>query len=381
MSVIEANAKAMSAALSAVASVIPARTPKPILQNVLFTFDPEAGASLVATDLEKEVRHRVIGVTGDAPAKLLLPPSTLAKILGGVRGESVWFEGKEDRIRVRADRQNFHVPYAEPDEFPTRDAVEPEAYAEIPARDLGIAIRRTVFATDVESTRYALGGCLFRREDDRLHVVATDGRRLARQVLDATFHGEGPAVDFTASILPVAGLKLAARVLDDDDPPARLYLIGKTGASSTAAVLVTQRAEVYMRLVEGRFPRYQDVFPGSVESLLHMRADELLWAFRQASIATSEESRGIDVRWSPDGLRLSSEAADRGSGDVEAVIASWDRGNPVEATYDHRYVSEALANLPPETVLAVELVGPKDATVLRTDCGWSYVVMPLTKER
>lgn len=40
-------------------------------------------------------------------------------------------------------------------------------------------IRRTHFAAHAEKTRYAMNGLLVDIKGDRLHVVATDGKRLA----------------------------------------------------------------------------------------------------------------------------------------------------------------------------------------------------------
>ena len=41
-------------------------------------------------------------------------------------------------------------------------------------------IRRTIFATDNESSRYALGGVLLEMAADKIIAVGTDGRRLAK---------------------------------------------------------------------------------------------------------------------------------------------------------------------------------------------------------
>ena len=64
-------------------------------------------------------------------------------------------------------------------------AFEETKYHELPARFFREIVRRTVFATDTESSRYALGGVLVELSASGITAVATDGRRLARQ--------EGPA--------------------------------------------------------------------------------------------------------------------------------------------------------------------------------------------
>ena len=205
------------------------------------------------------------------------------------------------------------------------------------AADLKRLIRRTIFATDVESTRYALGGVLVELSDDSITMVGTDGRRLAR--MSAPAEAENGAVAPTGSpVVPVKALKLIERNLDDDDPPVHLAI-----QAGTAVLVRTERAIIYSRLVEGRFPRYQDVFPSSVEVKIPMEVGPLRLVVEQASIVTSEESRGVDFRFSDGLLRLSSQAADVGRSHVELPIAY--EGKDVEITFDPRYLTDALRTL------------------------------------
>ncbi len=159
----------------------------------------------------------------------------------------------------------------------------------VAAADLKRLIRRTIFATDVESTRYALGGVLVELTPaTTITMVGTDGRRLAHGSAPAEAEG-GAEAPPGQPVIPVKALKLLERNLDDEDPPVHLAI-----QSGTAALVRTERAVIYTRLVEGRFPRYQDVFPADAEARIPMEAGPLLSAVEQASIVTSEESRGVD---------------------------------------------------------------------------------------
>ena len=82
-----------------------------------------------------------------------------------------------------------------------------------------------------------------------------------------------------------------------------------------------------------RFPRYQDVFPSNAEVKIHFpEIAELRIAVEQASIVTSEESRGVDFQFADGILKLTSQAADVGSSHVDLPIA-YD-GKAVEITFD-----------------------------------------------
>jgi DNA polymerase-3 subunit beta len=56
-------------------------------------------------------------------------------------------------------------------------------------------------------------------------------------------------------------------------------------------------------------------------------------------------------------------------------------GKGVEITFDPRYLLEALKTLEDTTVVTAELIDAKNAAVFRTDDQYTYVVMPLTRER
>ena len=56
------NRDGLLTAFAMVSGVVPARSPKPILQNVKLIADGEEGSVLMGTDLEVGIRHRVLGV-------------------------------------------------------------------------------------------------------------------------------------------------------------------------------------------------------------------------------------------------------------------------------------------------------------------------------
>src|SRR5262249_8008267 len=238
------------------------------------------------------------------------------------------------------------------------------SYHVVSAADLKKLIRRTIFATDVESTRYALGGVLVELTPESITMVGTDGRRLARMSAPAEMEGD-QALPTGTPVIPVKTLKLIERNLSDDDPPVHLSI-----QSGTAAFIRSESAVIYSRLVEGRFPRYQDVFPSTVEVKIPLESGPLLLAVEQASIVTSDESRGCDFAFSSETLKLSSQSADVGSSHVELPIAY--QGKTVEITFDPRYLTDALKNLDPAAPITAELIDSKSAAVFKTDDRYTY---------
>ncbi len=367
------NREGLLAAFGMVGGVVPARSPKPILQSVKLVADSEDGSTLMATDLEVGIRYRVLGMKVDQPGSVILPNQRTSQILRATRDEELAIETDGEHLLVKGLHAQYQLPAEDPDLFPEVPDFAATSYHVVAAADLRKAIRRTMFATDPDSTRYALGGVLFELAGETLTMVGTDGRRLARQVLGAESEG-GAEAPSGQPVVPAKALKLLERNLQDDDPPVHLAFQG-----GTAVLVRTDRAVIYSRLVEGRFPRYQEVFPSTVEVKVPMEAGPLLEVVEQASIVTSEESRGVDFVFGEGLLKLTSQAPDQGRSEVELPI-KYD-GKPVEITFDPRYLTEALKTLEDTAIVTAELIDHKNAAVFKTDDRYSYVVMPLTRDR
>ena len=66
----------------------------------------------------------------------------------------------DNKILVTGKQSRFELQAQNPDEFPEVADFEDENYFEIPSGTLKELIKRTLFATDAESSRYALSGVL-----------------------------------------------------------------------------------------------------------------------------------------------------------------------------------------------------------------------------
>lgn len=377
-----ADRKALLAAYTAASSVSPPRSPKPILQSVKLSIS-HAGAEIIGTDLEVGIRAEVAGVASDTPVQVVLPRK-FGEILSTSKDEQIHVSiGEDYQVDVSGLRSKFKLLTEDPNLFPdVPEAPGDLAHFAVTAGDLRTLINRTQYATDPESTRYALGGTLVELDlaENTISFVGTDGRRLARQQarMEAVPDGNGdqPATTFTTQpVIPLKALKLITRTLADCEAEAIIHLY----INSNRVIVRTETATIYTRLVEGRYPKYQDVFPDSVKSTAIITAGELKLTCQQALIMTGEESRAVDFAFAEDSLTLSSQSADAGTSTIETAIRL--EGPPLTIALDPKYLLDALATIRGDEEVKVELVDGKHAVVLRVDGGFAYVVSPLTRER
>src|SRR5690606_16446833 len=122
---------------------------------------------------------------------------------------------------VRGERSKFELAAENPDEFPVVSTFSEERYHEVPARLLRELIRRTVFATDNESSRFALGGVLLEFEEKKITAVGTDGRRLAKMEGPANSVGGHGSAD-SMTIVPTKAMQMIERSMGDSDGEIQL---------------------------------------------------------------------------------------------------------------------------------------------------------------
>jgi len=354
------------------ATVAPARSPKPILRNVKLVVG-ESGATLLATDLELGIRMDVPDMDVQSPGAAVLPLDRFGSILRESSDERLRLESDGKSIVVRGERSEFRLPAENPDEYPAVAEFSESRYHELPARLARELIRRTIFATDAESNRYALGGVLLEFLPNQIVAVGTDGRRLAKMEVPATATGGGAGSD-AMTIVPAKAMQLIDRTLGDGDEVIRVT------SRNNELLVKTPRSTVYARLLEGRFPRWRDVFPNrAAAARLELTVGQLHAAVRQAMIVTNEESRGVDFAFSKGNLVLTGQAAEMGESHVELPVA-YD-GENIGIKLDPRFVADFLKALDPEKTFTIDIKDAESAAVCSTDDGYGYVIMPLARDR
>jgi len=353
------------------AGVAPTRSPKPILQNLKLEVSADRGI-LMGTDLEVGIRIEVPGIEVEAPGAMILPINRVLAILRESSDEKLSIDSDGTKIQIRGARSEFQLPSENPDEFPPVNTFDETHYFELPARFFREIVRRTVFATDTESTRYALGGVLLELSTSQITAVATDGRRLARQ--EGPIHCVGDEGADRMVIVPTKAMQLLDRALGDNEDNLQL------SARENDIMVKSAQVTMYSRLVEGRFPKWRDVMPRRDNTqTIELTIGPFYSAVRQAAIVTSDDRRGVNFTFKDGRMLLIANGAEYGDSHVELPIAY--EGPELNITLDPRYLNEFLRVLSPDATLKLQLQETDGPALCETDDGYVYVIMPLATDR
>lgn len=370
---ITCNRESILQAFQTAATIAPARSPKPILQTVKI-LATKTETILMATDMEVGIRITAPSVEVEAEGSAILPVARFGSILRENSDEKLRITANDKGIKVKGERSEFNLPAQNPDEFPTLEEFKEDAFFEATAPTIKELIRRTLFATDTDSSRYALGGVLLELENDKITAVGTDGRRLAKMeapvATEGSYEGSGGM-----TIVPSRSMQLIDRALSGD---AELKV--KIVTRPNEILIKTENATINSRLVDGRFPKWRDVIPSERGGIsVELNVGTVFSAVRQAAIVSSDESRGIDFTLGKGSLVLSGKTADVGQSRVE-VPAPYD-GEEIVLSLDHRFVADFLKVLDSGGTFRLNVSDSDSAALCTTDDGYSYVLMPLARER
>lgn len=362
----------LSHAFTVAASVVKPQSTKPILKNVKMDVS-EDSAVLLGTDMEIGIRIQVPDVVVDTPGTVILPVDRLGALLKESPEEEFIIESDDNLTLVRAGKSTFKFPTEDPGEFPPIATFDEPDYISIPSRFLKEGIRRTQYATDSESGRYALGGVRLDLEGKTLYFVATDGRRLAKQEVAVETVGDIP--EQLAVIATPRSLQIIDRVLGNTDDPV---LVAFRGSS---ILVKTQDVVLFSILLEGRYPDWRATLkPNANAKKIELPVRPFSSAIRQAAIVADKMNPGILLEFSNEGLVLTCNSAELGESHLEVPI-SYDEDEPVAVKLNPHFITDFLRVLDPETVITMNIVDSQKGVTLVTGDGYLYLIMPLARDR
>ncbi len=355
--------------IQSLAGVVASKGVHPVYESVEIVAGDDS-LTLLATDLEIGMRV-VVGPSEtlrvEEPGTAVVPAQRLGAIFRELPGGDVTFSWDSERSEatVEAGRARFKLQGQSPDDFPEIPEVDQTNAIGISAGALRAMIRRTAFAAAKERMRFALNGVLVHVSGEEVEVVATDGRRLARDSGSCTNASD---VEFEA-IVPTKGLQQLDRALGSDDEEVLLAVGNNHFSGHVGGVTLVSR------LVEGSFPPYRDVIPADCERKADIPREAFFAALKRAQLVTSRDAQSVRLRFHAEGLTVSARSTD---GSAEETL-DCDCGDKEESLgFNPAFLLDALGVLPGESI-AFEWNGASSPGKI-TEGNYTYVVMPVSLE-
>lgn len=352
-------------ALQAVGGAVERRQTLPVLGHFLFIVEEEI-LTVVGSDLELELSARLpVAVTeagsGTVPARKLID---ICRNLPA--GSEVVLRRDQARLILQCGRSRYVLAGLEPTDYPRLAGEAVEWRVELPQQAIGALLGQTQFAMALQDVRYYLNGLLLHFHHGSLRAIATDGHRLAYS--EWAIGTEAPTT--LQLIVPRKAVMEWSRLLNEED--ATVLLEGSTQMLAVHLPGQTLRT----KLIDGRFPDYQNVIPASSGQRLELEREELREAVQRAAVLANEKHRGVRLKIERD--RLTLEATNTAQEAAEEVIEANYDGEPMEICFNASYVLDVLGVMRAERV-RFHLRDSRSSSLVQAidDSPARYVMMPI----
>ncbi|MBP7148070.1 MAG: DNA polymerase III subunit beta [Acidobacteria bacterium] len=315
--------------LSLVQGIVEKKTTMPILANVALTTTEDGQLTMIATDLEVGLRT-VTQASVEVAGRIALHARRLHDIVRRLPSGTVQFSLEGTSMHIRCGSIRYRLAAQDPEQFPALRSHEGNPNATMAAEHLADAVRRVIFAVNVEDPRYTLGGALWELGEGDLTMVATDGHRLAISSRPAQKVGAG----FPELLVPRKALFEIGKLAGEQDGDVYLW------ASPAGLIAVIGQREISTSLQEQRFPDYRRVVPKGNDKVFEVDTDALGDAIERVAVLSNEDTRLIRFDLSEGQLKVSS--SNEKLGDAQEDLSITYDGKPVSIGFNAQYLADFL---------------------------------------
>jgi DNA polymerase-3 subunit beta len=348
--------------LQTVQNVVSTRTTLPILSNVLI--QAEGGAlRLTTTDLDVSVRGTVEADI-EREGATTLPARRLFNIVRELPASEVSIEVDSKNVAtIRSGPSFFKILGLAQEEFPQLPAFENPKVFTIRQRDLKDGVRKTSYAISTDESRYVLNGILCSFKENKLTLVATDGRRLALVDIELEF----PRANETEIIVPTKAVNELQRSLTEEGDV-------KVSIAENQVAFELNGALIISKLIEGNYPNYRQVIPAETKERVALERELFLHAVHRVSLLASEKSNSVKLVFSKNNIDIMANTPE--VGEAKETLPVNYRGKDFSIAFNPEFLMAPLRNLTEDEVY-LDLIDEMSPGVVKVQTAFLYVLMPM----
>lgn len=350
------SSSALLKQISGINGVVTTNPVVPILENFLFEI-ADSKLTITASDLQTSMITE-LPVEAKESGSIAIPARILMDTLKNLPDQPVTFTIDEDSysVELSSDNGRYKLAGENATDFPKVPGVADGYKVDMPSEVLSRAISTSIFAASSDELRPAMTGIYMVLNDSSATFVATDGHRLVR------FRRVDIAADMENSIIiPKKALNLLKASLPSDNTVVSLEF------TPSNAFFSFNNVKMICRLIDERFPDYENVIPKENPNTLKLAKDEFLNSLKRISIYANKTTHQVRLKITGSELQISAEDLDF-SNEANERLACEYNGDDMEIGFNAKFLIEMLGNIDTKGI-KVELSEPNKAGLLLPDGG------------
>lgn len=336
------NGATLAHSLNSIMGLIAKNNTIPIVENFLFELKGN-NLSITATDLETLANINIELQQAEEMGKnaVCVPAKDFSNLVNQLTAVPLTVFVNEDySVDISTNEGKYNFKGIEPDDYPQMTQIDDANVFTIKSSTLVKAISKTIFATSNDEFRPQMAGVFLEFSKKGLTFVGTDSHKLVR------FRNVSFATDDERGfILPKKTLNILQRILGsiNEDLDVRVENNGSNVA------FYFGNYNISCRLIEGKYPQYEQAIPTDNPNKLIINASALLNSIKRVQIFANPATNQIRFSLSDKQLIITAEDSNFGTKGKEGINCSFE-GDPMDIGLNAKYIIEILNNIETEDV-------------------------------
>ncbi|HEY0654727.1 MAG TPA: DNA polymerase III subunit beta [Chryseosolibacter sp.] len=337
--------------LSNINGVITTNPVVPILENFLFELD-KGSLTVTASDLQTSMITE-LQVESKEKGSIAVPARILLDTLKNLPEQPVTFSIDESTysIEIISDNGRYKLSGENATDFPKVPNVSNDFTAELSSEVLSRAINNTIFATSNDELRPAMTGVYVNLGEKNTTFVATDGHRLVRYRRTDVKSDNGNAI-----IIPRKALNLLKATLPTENTEVSVNF------NMSNAFFKFGNIRMICRLIDERFPDYENVIPSGNNIKMTISRTDLLGALKRISIYANKTTHQVRLKITGSELQISAEDLDF-SNEANERLSCEHENEDIEIGFNAKFLVEMLTNMDSDQI-RLTMSAPNKAGVI-----------------
>ena len=349
-------------ALSSVGRVASSRGTLPILSNVLIKTIGNR-LSIAATNLDIAITHYIGSKVGEEGA-ITVPARLMVDFVASLPSGTITLELEETKLKITTEQYQSAINGTTAEEYPVMPAIADGTNWSVPARTLRNGLQQILMAASSDESRPVLTGVFVHTHDKKLYLVATDSYRLAEKTLTKTTQD-------VSLLIPASAMQDLLRILTDAEDDVTIT------HDEQQILFRVGDVELVARLIEGNYPDYRKLIPGSFAQSATLKKQEFVNITKVSSLFARESAGSVTIHLDKAKQLVSIRSIASQLGENTANAAATVDGEGV-ITLNSRYILDALHAIDGEDV-TIAFNGKLEACLLSSPkhSDYLHVIMPL----
>lgn len=355
----------LTKSLNLTSKIIPLKPSLPVLGNLLL--ETEKGRlKISSTNLEMGIIYK-IGAKIEEEGSITIPAKLFTEYINSLPEEKVEIKIKDLDVEINCGNYNAKIKGLAASEFPLIPIIKEEPIIKINPKLFYNNLLYVMFSVSLDESRPILGGVFLDIFKDKIKLVSTDSYRLSEKVIEK----KTEVKENINLVVPQRTIQELLRVLSESEEELQISV------TEDQILFKTGEIELVSRLIEGKFPAYEQIIPSEWQTKIEAETEKFISAIKTVFLFSKETAGNIKLE-ALKSNKLIIKSTVTQVGEAQSIVDSKIEGEEIEIAFNAKYLLDVLSTIKSKKVY-LEMNGKLNPGVIKPaeEKDYTHIIMPL----